>query len=148
MALRDDLLPLVSSVRSIAGQIGIRMHSVAIVSGSWSGDHTGDGTEDQTATAITEAGGHPPKVRWLNDEQIAVGQLAKGTVEIGPITPSFPGGGTDLATLVGAALTRGETIHLRITGPAHPDGALYRVIDIRADRAFRYMLKASPTSEV
>lgn len=146
---RDAFLPTVSWARSIAGwQFGIRMHTVAIVTGAWSGDHTGDGVKSESSTAIVEADGQPPKLRWLNDEQITVGNLPKGTCEIGPITPSFAGGGTDIATLNGDALARGETIHVRITGPNHPTGAMYRLTDVKADRPFRYMLQAQPVDAV
>ena len=145
---RDALLPTISAVRAIAGQLGIRLHTVAIVTGAWSGDHTGDGVETQAATPITESGGHPPKVRWLNDEQITVGNLPRGTVEIGPITPAFTGGGTELGMLTAEAIQRGDTVHVRITGPNHPDGAMYRVTDVQSHRAFRYMIQAQPVSSI
>lgn len=147
MSLADTLKPLLYNARAFAGQLGFRPHSVAIVTGAWSGSHTGDGTETETSVAITEAGGQPPKTHWLSDEQLAVGALPRGTVEIGPITPSFAGGGTDLASIAGTALARGETIHVRITGPNHPSGALYRLINVNADKALNYMMRAQPVAD-
>jgi len=146
MSFADSLKPILYGARAFAGQLGFRPHAVEILTGAWSGAHTGDGTETATALPIAESGGQPPKTRWLNDEQIALGGLPRGTVEIGPITPSFPGGGTLLATLAGDALVRGETIHVRITGPKHPSGALYRLTSLTADKALSYKLQAQPVA--
>jgi hypothetical protein len=147
VTLRDALLPTINAVRAIPGQLGLRPHAVAIIQTISSGAHTGDGARSETETAITESGGQPPKVRWLNDEQLALGNLPKGTVLVGPITPAFSSGGTDLATIQGTALLQGDTLHVKITGPKHPNGALYRVTKINADRALRYMITAEPVSE-
>lgn len=144
MAHPDDFRAIAYAARAIPGQFGLRPHAVAILSGSWSGSHTGDGTETTTSVALTESGGYPPKVRWLNDEDRAVGNLPDGTVEIGPITPAFSGGGTDIASLNASALSRGHTLHLRITGPQHPSGAIYRVLGVECDRAIHYTIRAAP----
>lgn len=146
MTLRDDLLPTLWSVRSIPGQLGIRPHTVEVVKAVWRGAHTGDGQVYETVTAITESGGFPPKVRQLSSEELAVGALPAGTIEIGPITPDFPGGGTSLTTLGGSDLFDGNTFQLRITGPMHPDGAIYRVTKSSADRALHYTIQAQPVS--
>ena len=147
MSFSDDLKPLLNSVRSIPGSLGIRPHSVAIVVGVWSGSHTGEGSEDQTTTPITEADGQPPKVRWLKQDERALADLPEGTCEIGPITPSFGGGGLDISQFNSAAsLSRGDTLHIVITGPQHPSGAVYRVIQVNADKALHYSIRAVPVS--
>jgi hypothetical protein len=144
MTLASDLLETVYEGRAIAGDLGFRPHSVAIVIVSSSGTHTGDGTRTESETAVTEAEGQPPRIRWLKDDEVALGMLPKGTVEVGPITPSFSGGGTDLDLLNGADLTDGQVRLLRITGPNHPNGADYRIKGVSADRALRYMITATP----
>jgi hypothetical protein len=146
VTLRDDLLPTVYEARGIAGELGFRQYTVDLVTGSSTGDHTGDGDVIDEVTPILESNGQSTRVRWLKDEEIAVGALPNGTIEVGPITPTFTGGGTDIAALMGDALERGETRFLRITGPKHPDGALYQVTQVKAERALRYMLQAKPVS--
>jgi hypothetical protein len=145
MGFRDDLRALAYSVRSIPGQLEMRPYSVAIRTGTWSGTYTGRGTGVSVDNPITEANGQNPKVRFLNGEEIALGQLDSGAVEIGPVTPSFPGGGTDLSELL-PALADGQTLHVVLTGPKFPDGALFRITDIRTDRAFHYMITAQPVA--
>ena len=142
--LADSLKGLVYSVRSLPGQLGLRPHRVWLLRRSWSGSHTGAGTRSDLEFPITEGGKQPPKVRWLSDEEIAVGSLAAGTVEIGPITPKHKGGGTDLSILDGSTLTMGQVRHVWILGPQHPKGAAYRITKISADRALHYTLTACP----
>ncbi|HVJ19907.1 MAG TPA: hypothetical protein VM686_31045 [Polyangiaceae bacterium] len=144
MTLADDLKPIVYSARAIAGTLGFRVHSVAIVIAETDGEHTGDGVRAETVTAITEDLGQPPRVKWLNDEEIALGQLGAGAIEVGPITPLHNGNGTELATLTGADMTDGQVRLLRITGPNHPSGADYRITSVSADRPLRYMIRAVP----
>lgn len=145
MSFASDLLATITSIRGLPGQLGLRPHTVALVEQSWSGDHTGQGTLTETSTPIVEGGSQPPRVHWLTEEQRLVSGLPQGTVQVGPITPEHQGGGTDLSGLVGVDLSAGETRHLRITGPMHPTpGALYRITSVMADRALRYMVRATP----
>jgi len=143
MALADDLKPIVFSIRAIPGQFGLRPHTVAVRDTSWDGPHTGDGEPTETWTSITESGGHPPKVRWLRDDEVAVGGLASGTVEVGPITPEL---GVPILLLQGDALSAGDTHQLLITGPNHPNGAIYAIKRIECDRALHYKIQAAPVS--
>lgn len=145
MTLRDDILPIAYSARAIAGELGFRPYRVYVLTGSWSGQHTGEGSETETETELTEAGGQSPKVRFLNDEEIAVGQLVAGTVAIGPITPAFSGGGTDLSTIQ-PSLDAGETIHVRLDGPYSTTAKLFKIQKVTADRALRYVIEAAPVS--
>jgi hypothetical protein len=142
--LAESLKPLVFGVRSIPGALGLRPHSVSIVIASTSGTYTGDGTRSEDETAIVEASNQPPKVRWLKDEELAVGQLSAGTIEVGPITPSNGTIGTLLATLSGADLTDGQVRLLRITGAQHPDGADYTITRVNADKALHYSIQGVP----
>lgn len=43
MTLRDSLLPLVSRIRAIPGEMGLRVYQAWIVVGTWNGDNTGRG---------------------------------------------------------------------------------------------------------
>jgi hypothetical protein len=146
MTLASGLKGLAYNVRGIAGALGVRPHTVSILKRSWSGSQPGDGTQTDVEMTIHEGGNFPPKVRWLTEEQLAVGNLGAGSVAIGPITPSFRGGGTDLSFLDGSLLEAKEARYLRITGPMHPQGAVYRIVKLTADHALHYTITASPVS--
>jgi hypothetical protein len=147
MAAADAYRAICYSARAIPGQLGLRPHTVSVVTTTWSGAVTGEGTKTETVTVIAEAGGLPPKVRWLSDEEVAVGSLQGGAVEIGPITPLFSGGGTDTTLLKGASLGVGDEIRILITGPEHPNGALYRITSTDFGSALHYMIRATPITD-
>jgi hypothetical protein len=138
LALIDDILPIAYSARAIAGQLGFRPHTVALVNTAWSGDHIGDGIPASETQALTESGGQPPKVRWLNDEERALANagIGEGVVEVGPITPI----GDSLAALT-ESMVNGQTRMLLITGAKHPNGALYRITDVDQQKALRIMIR-------
>ncbi len=146
MSLVTELRKTLFAARSIAGRLGFRVHTVAVVQHFSMGQHTGD-VDLSAVIPITEQDGYPPKTSWLNDEELALANLGRGAVDIGPITPAFPGGGTDLTVLRGGNLNTGDTLHLLITGPNHPNGALYRVTEVKADKALNYRIRAVPVSE-
>lgn len=146
MTLRDQLLPLIYGVRAIPGQLGLRPFTVSIRTGQWNGTNTGRGAEGVDLVPITEASGQPPKVRQLNTEELALGNLGKGSIQIGPITPAFAGGGT-LVSAFGDLLDQGMTLHLVVTGPGTSEnGDLYQLKSLNADRALHYTLVAEPVA--
>jgi hypothetical protein len=141
MALADDLKTLARNVRAIPGQFGIRPHRVYLVTTTWGGNYTGDGFRADEVTEITEADSQPPKVRWLTDDEIAVGNISNGTIEVGPITSA---GGITLEELRLDDAAIGSGRYLKITGPKHPNGGMYRITEIRADRAIHWKMRAAP----
>jgi hypothetical protein len=144
MTFAEDIRKTVSSARSIPGELGLREHTVRMRRSLWSGDYTGDGTtQDQFVEAIE--GEHPPRVRWLTDGQRALGEHAEGSVEIGPMTPEFVGGGIDFGALIGSALDKGEQLEVLITGPRHPSGGTYRITKARYQSALSYYLICEPS---
>lgn len=148
MTLAEDLRPALFEARAIAGTLGLRPHTIALVIAATSGaNYTGDGNRSETVTPITEANGQPPKIRWLKSEERAVGQLPDGSIEVGPITPAFPGGGTLVATLTGADALPGQLVLFRVTGPQHPNGADYRRLGDGLDRALHYTLRLAPVGD-
>lgn len=142
MSLADALKPALYSARSIAGKLGLRPHTVSIVTATWSGSVTGEGTETTTTTPIVEGNGQPPKVRLVKSDEIALGNLAEGTIDIGPITPEL---GAALAALNATALATGGTRHLIVTGP---DGVAvkHKILDIGTDHALHYTIRSSPVA--
>jgi len=146
MALADDLLPVAYELRAIAGQEGFRPHSATLITTMESGTHTGDGGDNEIRTPLLEANEQNPRIRWLDDEEIAVGGYpGKGVVEIGAITPLFAGGGTDLEILTGADMQRRDRMYIEIVGPKHPKGQRYVVLDVQAERPLRYVIRARPS---
>jgi len=140
----DRYRRIANRARAIPGQHGLREHMAAVVVASTAGTYTGDGLRSETVTPLLEAGGQPPKIRWVSDEQLVVAGLNPGTVEIGPVTPRFAGGGTAAEILTGEALATGKLLLIRITGPQHPDGADYRIRKISLDRALHFTIQAEP----
>lgn len=146
MGLVNNLRKTLYRGRAIASKLDreFRAHSFSIITTSEQGTHTGDVPSLDRVQRITEAGGHNPKIRWLSDEEIAVGGYpGKGIAEVGPITPKFPGGGTDLSILTGADLQRRDTLQGEIKGPRHPNGQRYRIIEVKAEKAFQYMIRVA-----
>lgn len=145
-AMRDRYRRIVYRYRNVPGLHGLRPHTVEVRVRTWTGSHTGDGTASGSWASVVESGGQSPKVRWLKQEEIALGNLQDGTAEIGPITPDFSGGGTALTTLIGDSADTGNEFHVRITGPEHPNGALYKVVQAHGESALHLMLIVSPVA--
>ena len=133
------------AVRSIPSDFGLRPYSVSIVTGSWSGDHVGDGNKLDTLVPIYENGNSNPRVRFVNEEQRALGNLAIGACTVGPITPDHGSNGTALSDLLPAVAAH-ETVHVIITGPSYPNGAKFTVKEVKTDRAIHWTLVCEPTS--
>lgn len=144
---RDSLRKAVYRIRAIPNNYGLRPYTITIVNRTHTGTYAGEGTATDTETALTEHGGAPPKVREANDEQMALGNLPRGTLIVGPITPDHPGGGTSAATLLAQAAANRDEFYYRVTGPGDSDGALYRLHSISTDRGYHYTLQLTPVSE-
>jgi len=149
MTLADSLKPVIAGIRAIPGQLGLRPYTVEIVNGVNLGTHTGDKRGAYLTTPIVEHGGYPPKVRQLTDEEIALAGLGAGLWKIGPITPHYSGateGGTQLHNVLGKYLNTGDTQYIRLTGPAFPQGALFRIVKVGHDHAMHYDITVAPAS--
>lgn len=143
MAFVDRLRARVTKVRALADAFGVRQYTVAVRVNTWSGDERGDGNQVSTLTtdtvAVTEAGGKPPKVRWLSTEQRAVygaagvGGFASELVEVGPITP-----GNTLRSALQPSTSGNDTVEWILTGPKYPDGARFSLKEIRDDRGYQF----------
>lgn len=144
-ANRDRFRAIAHRYRSLPGAFGLRPYTVEIVLRTFSGTHTGEGVEVEETTDILESNGYSPKVRALSDEELALGGLAKGSLEIGPITPDYSAGGTSIATLTQIAATNGDMVLFRLTGPSGT--ADYRIVDVSDDRALHYTVRVKPVSE-
>ncbi len=141
MTLADDLLPVVRAGRAIAGGYGFRVHTVERITRHKNG--TVRGVVDEDVVPIVEDNNQPPRVRWLKDEEIAVGSLAHGTVEIGAMTPNAA---LD-AWLQGEGLQKGDERLIRITGPSCPKGDYFAITSVSAERPLRRMIQCKPVEQ-
>lgn len=148
MPSADRLKAILYRTRAIPSRYGLRPIHVAVELGSWSGPNTGRGSRTAWLYPITEANGASPKVREVSTEELALSDIGKGALTIGPITPDFSGGGTPLARLK-PALEAGQSIHVVITGPGYPpNGSRFMIKSLNTDRGLHWTLTVSPVAEV
>jgi hypothetical protein len=141
----DALRKLVDRGRALPGRWGLRVFRVYVVERHWTGDRPGEGGTSEDSTELL-VGGQAPKVATLSGETIAVEQLPSDTIQIGPLTPEFSGGGTDIDILKGELWPTDER-WLLVTGPGMGDeGTRFRIVSVRADKALRYVIRAAPLS--
>lgn len=122
--LRDGLLPVFESARTLIDGLGLRTTRVIRRTKTWSGGQVGLGTLTTTDVELAPR----PKVR----------DAGPGQVVVGPITPAFAGGGYDHDDLVPAQTDAQDVIWVLIgaDGEERP----YRWAGTDSRRAFRYML--------
>lgn len=142
---RDSILPSVNAIRAIPGQLGWRPYTLTIETRTWSGAEIGEGTETVTLTPITEQYGQPPKIRWLDTEQLALGGYERATIEIGPMTPAYPGGGILASTLEPHNLPNNTVVQYKLVGPAYPTGVYCRIVSFNHDFAGHFTLRVQVT---
>ena len=142
MTLASNLRASLFRIRTIPGRLGLRP-AQAWIRETRHPFGTGDIDSSQSETPITESGGYSPKIRQINSQELALGQLPSGSVLIGPITPEL---GATLTRLHADALNAGDTLQLRIAG-AGLDG-IYDLKKLSADRPLRYMLTVVSVTNV
>lgn len=143
MTLRDDLLPRIDALRAIPGQLGFRPYtSVRVRTRTWSGERPGDGTPIDTFVALT-TGGQPAKVSAMSVRAVASsnGQYLDGDCVVGPLTPTFDGGGYDPADIASSSTAPNVERHVVLEGPGEPSGgSVWAIINPNTSRALRYTL--------
>ena len=144
MTLADDLRATAARVRGLPGTLGMRPHRVWLCRSSWSEGDQGAGVESSSDRELLEGGRQSPQVTWLDSEALAVGGYPAGSVEVGNLTPGFALGGINFSELIGASMTSGETLFVRIVGPRHPQGCRYRIKEARHKSAVSYSLICAP----
>lgn len=100
MTFRDDLLPKISAIRAIPGDLGLRQYRVFIRVTTSPGARVGIGTPTAVETELTIDGARP-KVRLLKTQEIISGggMYVDGDYRVGPFTPAYSGGGYTAADL-------------------------------------------------
>jgi hypothetical protein len=143
-SLKDDLLPLLDELRGIPGELGFRPYQVHVRTVAWSGDRVGRGTQTVTDTRLRVGGNQDPKVRALSRKDVVAGNIAfvEGKYDIGPLTPSYAGGGIPDETINPTSTSTPTEVFFVITGPGTPStGLLCKRVGDHVDRAMRRMIR-------
>lgn len=146
MTLASDLKPAIEAIRGIPADLGLYVYDVYARTSSRAGAFGLEGTETVSETQVTN-GGKRVKVRVLNVEELALGQLGKGSLKVGPITPDYSLGGTTLSSIAGMSLAEQEQFRFRVVGPDIPNGAEFRLSRVEADWALHYTLTLEPIAD-
>jgi hypothetical protein len=144
MSAVNEWRELADDIRSIPGSddFGLRENACFLVTKKWTGERPGDGDEETTLTPLT-VGGQNPKIKFPNQRDVALGLMSLGEVMIGPLTPAFPGGGTNRAYFDGSLLSPAEGLVIRIVPPDGGDSSDYKVNYTNTDSALRVMIKCT-----
>lgn len=143
MSLKDDLLPLVDTLRAIPGELGFRPFQVWVRKTTYAGPRVSVGASTFTETRLL-VNGQNPKVRELKGKDVVAGtpEMAASTFEIGPVTPSFPGGGVSYGTINPTKTSVPTTVLFVLKGPGLPDeGLLCQRFDDDTDKPLRTVIR-------
>jgi hypothetical protein len=142
----DYVREIADSCRSIPADFGLREHSVSVRITTWSGCEIGVGGSTYVDTPILVNGVANPKVAMPSQRDIVLGLMGKGDITVGPFTPAFPEGGVDRSVFTDG-VERSQEMHFIVTGPAFPEGVLFRKVNANVDKALRITLTLTPVSE-
>ena len=143
MALRDDLLPLIDTVRSIPGVLGLHRFQVWVRKTVYAGSRIGEGAFSITETRLL-VGGQDPHVKELKSQDIAAGadDLQGVEYEIGPFTPNYPA----LSVLDPAQDGQPTVVTYLLKGPGLPtSGLLCTKVSDDVSRPLRNVLRVRST---
>ena len=74
--------------------------------------------------------------------------LSAGQIRVGPLTPAYPGGGYDPATLLPTPRDATQRVYLLVTGPGlSAAGEVFDIERVEADHPQRWFIVATRTSQ-
>lgn len=127
MTLRDDLLPVFNDARELIHDLGLRTSSLTVRTRTWSSGKARMGTSSDSDLVITPR----PKIREANGDTELL---------VGPITPSYSGGGyTPTQLNPQPTLVAGQEVLYVVTSPAGTK--TYTAASIDTSKSFGYYLK-------
>lgn len=147
MALKDDLLPLVDTLRAIPGELGFRPYQVWVRKVVWSGARVGLGSASVTETRLL-VGGRDPKVREIRSKDVVAGSVeySDADYEIGPLTPEFAGGGVAESTINPTKNGQPTEVTFLVKGPGMPtEGLICQRVESDLHRPLRAVIKVRST---
>ena len=150
MSLVDSLLPVVDIGESLCGIFGLRPISVTRRIRSWSGARIGLGTATTTDTPITNKGGQPPYVRSLSTKDVIAsgGLYSLDMYEVGPVVPTYIGGGTAKQTLDPPTTSNPQEVFYNLSGKMFAvGGEWFELVSTRTDDPFGYYMVLKKTAQ-
>lgn len=144
----DSIRRAVDIARTVPAQLGLHPHTVKMVVTRFAGSNTGRGAATTQELQLLVKGTNP-RVVWLNNAQLIANNWDNGTIEVGPLTPTYDadtgeGWSFDELSATGIAAVQ-NTIHLVVQGPRVPNGQKYLVKEVLR-KNFRWILRASPVT--
>lgn len=143
MSLKDDLLPLIDTLRAIPGELGFRPYQVWVRTTTYAGPRVGIGSKNVTETRLL-VGGQDPKVREVHRKDVVAGssELVNAEYDIGPLTPEFAGGGVAASTINPDKTSTPTTVMFLLKGVGLPaDGLLCQRVGDHVDRPLRMVIR-------
>lgn len=136
MALRDALLPVFQSTRTLMDTLGLRTNELRIEVRTWSGPPGGRTSVIASTTSVTIT--PPPRIRTLSTNDVASsgGRYEDGDLRADKITPKFTGGGYEPEDLRPVVDKNQEVVYV-IEGP---NGGDYHLVGTETARNFGYAL--------
>lgn len=139
--IRNDFRELLTNIRAIPGEFGLRPWRVFLATGSWSlPSHAGDGLESETRYELLE-NGQPPKVRQVTSKMVALGLADVGEWTVTNITPEL---GTPWVELLASLVSKGQTFRVVIEHDEDGESIEMVVKTGQRDKALHYNLTLSP----
>jgi hypothetical protein len=135
--------------------MGLRLHTVSVLTRTWSGGRPGLGTKTDSALVPLrlDQGTGPVKVRNVTQRDVIAsgGLYTDQDVIVGPITPPYAGSSLDndaIAVFDPPVGTSSTEVLFFVTGPGLGSGAWFKKIETRVDKPFRYTLVLRKTGFV
>ena len=136
MTFRDRMNALADRVRRVPVTLDERPTTVTIRTRTWGGGRKGaDGARTDVDVVLAPV----PRVREVNQRDIAssAGRYTIGDIKVGPITPTFPGGGYTQSQLAPTATDSGTEVFYVLAGNVAGE---YARVDLTTDRSHSWFL--------
>ena len=143
MAFATDIGPAMDAIRSIPGDMGLRVHAVTVRTRTWSGARVGVGTKTDVDVALLTAASANPKVRRVSTREIvaSAGAFRDGDLKVGPMTPTQ----FAVATLDPATSSSPTELYYLVTGPdMSASGQWCEKVELQADHPLHRYLVLRP----
>lgn len=153
MGAAAAFLPVLDRYRGMLDSVwGLRQYSVLVRVNTWAGG-TLPGAQGASKTPVDTpllVDGKRPNVEQLSQRDILAsgGLYQDQDLKVGPLTPPFPGGGTELAAFEPPVTGSGTEVLFKVTGPAYPGGAWFKRVGAEVIRGnFHFHLILRKTAE-
>ncbi len=140
MSTVSDALSILDNARATLADVGLCPYRAFVRVTTWSEGRIGQGASTTITTELVVARNRPPKVELVTDKDVVAGGLmSEARYKIGPLTPSYAGGGTTIDTLDPPTSEAPAETHYILLGPGLPaEGMLCKKVGDAYDSPFRY----------